>query len=270
MNAKKVMCISAGMIGLFATTEAFAQDATGGASISTSGATAAARGTAPVPTTKEDDNTPDHEKFVGHFAVGYFGLANLPIGTAPAAGANAVGVGSLSAPVIGMRYWLQRMIGIDAGIGFANSSGSTEVVVNGTSVSTDKPSYTGFAIHGGVPLALAAGKHFTWELIPELNLGFTSSTIKAPAMSPPGTPDQNFSGFLFNVGARVGAEIHFGFIGVPELALQGSVGLLLQRQAVKVKVDPNSASDGSWTIGTTVGSDPWALFTNNISALYYF
>jgi hypothetical protein len=45
---------------------------------------------------------------------------------------------------------------------------------------------------------------------------------------------------------------------------------LLQRQAVKVKVDPNSASDGSWTLTTTVGSDPWALFTNNISALYYF
>jgi hypothetical protein len=222
--------------------------------------TSEARAQQPTTTTERDDVT-DHDKVVNHFAVGYFGITNLPIGPVP------VGANFVPTPIIGARYWLMRGIGIDVGLGFSTLSGSAETVTGGTSVTADHNSQLGFALHAGVPLALAAGKHFTFEVVPETNLGFTSGTIKNPA---PGMPDTNISGFLWDIGGRIGGEIQFGFIGVPELALEGSVGLYLQRQVAKSSIDPNSASDGSWSFGTSVGPSPWAIFTNNISALYYF
>jgi hypothetical protein len=236
---------------------------------------------AEVPVT---DETPDHERFVRRFAVGYFGVTQLPIATgfgnvAPAPGGNgapqtavAPQAGSVNAPIIGGRYWLQRNMGIDAGLGFGMSGGSTENVNGNTTVDTDHTSLFGFALHGGVPFALAYGRHYTFEVIPEATLGFTSGTIKgAPGVNgQPGTPDTSLSGFRLDIGGRVGAEIHFGFMGIPELALQGSIGLYLRRESVKASAGGNSASDGTTTIATSVQSDPWALFVNNISALYYF
>jgi hypothetical protein len=235
--------------------EAYAQDPSASASVS-----ASATPVSIAPTTTVKDEAPDHDKVVNHFAVGYFGVTNLPIGP------GAVGTNFVPTPIIGARYWLMRGIGIDGGIGFSTLSGSTETVTGGTSVTADHNSQLGFALHVGVPLALAAGHHFTFELVPETNLGFTSGTLKNPN---PG-PDTNLSGFLWQLGARIGGEIQFGFIGIPELALEGSVGLYMQRQVAKSSVDPNSASDGAWSVATTVGSNPWAIFTNNISALYYF
>jgi hypothetical protein len=216
---------------------------------------------AQVPPTTTNNEQSDHDKVVGHFAVGYFGITNLPIGPVP------VGANFVPTPIIGARYWFMRNLGIDVGLGFSTLSGSSSATNNNVTVSADHNSQLGFALHGGVPIALAVGRHFTFELVPEANLGFTNGTIKS-AM--PNTPDTGTSGFLFDIGARIGGEIQFGFIGLPELALEGSVGLYLQRQSASQSVDPNSASDGSWAFGTTVGSSPWAIFTNNISALYYF
>ena len=203
----------------------------------------------------EEEKTSDHDKFVGHFAVGYLGTSQLPI--AGSDGSAAV----INAPVIGGRYWLRRNMGIDAGIGFALASGST--TQGATSI--DKPSQLGFALHGGVPFALAVGKHYVFELIPEATMGFTSATLK-------GTTDTDLSGFRLDLGARAGAEIHFGFIGIPELALQATIGLYIHRESrtASPKGGGQESSDGSTTIATSVQGDPWALFANNISALYYF
>ena len=132
---------------------------------------------------------------------------------------------------------------------------------------TDAPSSLAFALHGGVPLAFAHGKHYSFELIPELNAGFTSGTIKSAVAT---TPDVNLSGFRLDLGARVGAEIYFGFIGVPQLSLQASVGAYFTHQAWKVSQGATSESVTATTLGTTVQDAPWAIFVNNISALYYF
>jgi len=205
----------------------------------------------------------DHDRFVGRFAVGYFGITQLPIGTQT--GTNGLTRQTVNAPVIGARYWFQREIGIDAGIGFGLTSGSSDVTAGGTTVSTDAPSAFGLAFHAGVPFALVHGQHYSFEAIPEATVGFTSGTVKVP-----GAADIDRSGFRLDIGGRVGAEIHFGFIGVPELALEGSVGLYFRRDAYKWKQGDTSASAGATSLSTTVQSDPWALFVNNISALYYF
>jgi hypothetical protein len=232
---------------------------------------------APVPSTaatpiaaKPEDESPDHERFIGHFGVEYFGVQNLPIGGGVAGTTGTPAAGTVAAPIIGGRYWLQRNLGIDAGLGFGSYSSSSTVVNGNTTTTTTNPSSLGFVLHGGVPIAFAEGHHYTFELVPEANLGFTSGTIKAPAGSAAGTPDTSLSGLRLDLGARVGAEIHFGFIGVPELALEGSVGLYLDHQSAKASQGNVSASTSNTSIATTVGSSPWAIFNNTISALYYF
>jgi hypothetical protein len=210
---------------------------------------AAAPPAAPPPA---GDNVNDHDTVVGHFAVGYFGISNLPVGGAPTGGGTpTAGAGvteqQIQAPVIGARYWLTPKLGIDAGVGFSDSSAGW-----------------GVGIHGGVPLALATSKHLTFELIPEVTVGFAGNSTGS------GNTSVTYSGFLFDIGARIGGEIQFGFIGIPQLALQGTVGLYLQHESYSYSTTGNSGSGSSTTFTTSVGSDPWGIFTDNISALYYF
>ncbi len=213
-----------------------------------------------------DDGPSDHEAFVGRFAIGYLGVSAIPLGGGTTTGVTQE---SLSAPVIGARYWLNRRIGIDAGLGLALASTSGTSKVMGTSTDVNGPSPFGLALHGGVPIALAAVNHFTFEVIPEVNIAFAKQTDKSE-----GNPDVDRSGFRLDVGARAGAEIHFGFIHIPQLSLQATVGLALQYQSWKISSNDgggeNSSSVSSVSLGTSVQSDPWALFTNNVSALYYF
>jgi hypothetical protein len=197
----------------------------------------------------------DHSQVVGRLAVGYMGTQTMPLGA-----------GTVTAPVIGARYWISNMLGIDAGLGFLWSTGSVE----GPGGSVDKADVTAFILHGGVPLSLADSGHFSFQIIPEMNIGFagTGDSDAAPNV------ENTTSGFLFNIGARAGGEIQFGFMGIPQLSLTGSVGLFLNHTSAgqEVNTDGNvvETTDSNTSLGTTLGPDPWDLFTGNISALYYF
>ncbi|MBX3229757.1 MAG: hypothetical protein KIT84_05435 [Labilithrix sp.] len=235
--------------------------------------TASGNGSTAAAEETKDDGTTDHEKVVGHFGVGYFGVTAQPIGTgAP----NAVGRGTVQVPVIGARYWLSNRIGIDGGLGLNFFSSSRAVEQNGAETTTDGPAVIAFALHAGVPIAFAYGKHYKFLAVPEINFGYATQTEEAqnPPAGAPVPPDIHRSGLRFDVGARIGTEIQFGFIGIPELALQASVGLNFRRRVWNASQDttpqPTSSSDGATDFGTTVQADPWALFTNNIAAIYYF
>jgi hypothetical protein len=274
------MGILVGCAALTATGAAFAQDAQVGAGATATTTTTTTVAPAPAPATTPPapaqtgmalpgaapDAAPvggnDHDLVVGHFGVGYMGTRQILM--ADAAGAFA----PVQAPVIGMRYWLDPMIGIDAGLGLLLQTGSQKADPGG--VSTDRQGFTVFILHGGVPLALAGSKHFSFQIVPELNLGLASSTL---AGAGPGGADVDLSGFHLDVGARAGAEIQFGFIGIPELSLQAGVGLALNYDRVKAtaKTNPEQSIATSQTIlSTSVGDNPWNIFTGNIAALYYF
>ncbi len=195
----------------------------------------------------------DHDSVVGRLAVGYLGRNGVPV-------AGGVGVNVIPTPVIGVRYWLSDMLGIDAGLGFGLTSGS----VDAGGMSNDLPGWHLFMIHGGVPLSLASAGHFSFQIVPELNLGFAGGSVDAGGMT------NKVSGFHLDVGARAGAEIHFGFINVPQLSLQGSVGLRLNMDSTSSTIAGVDTSASSLGIGTTVGDNPWNIFTSNVAALYYF
>lgn len=228
---------------------------------------------AAAPAAREGDDISDHEKVVGKFGIGYFGVSQLPLATGLNAAGNAasVGQGTLDTPVIGARYWMKERIGIDVGLGFGTTFGSTTASANNQDTTTSNPAALGIAVHGGVPLVLGHQKHYKFLVIPELNFGITRRTIETTNQ-----PDVHLGGWRLDIGARAGAEIHFGFIGVPQLALQATVGLAFRHQAWSASRDAQnntpevSALTSQNGIGTTVQSDPWAIFTNNISAIYYF
>lgn len=229
---------------------------------------------------RADDGVTDHEKVVGHLGVGYLGLTQIPIGSGGGGGGGGGGFSharaTLDAPVIGVRYWMSEKMGIDAGLGFTMFSSSNDTVNNNVTTSTDGPAAVGVAVHGGLPLAFAYARHYKFLLIPEINLGYARRGEKQNGN--PAPPDIVRTGLRIDAGARVGAEIQFGFIGIPELALQASVGLNFRYQNWKSSQDAGppvvpterSSSDTQTSIGTTVQADPWALFVNNISAIYYF
>lgn len=200
----------------------------------------------------------DHATVVRRFGVGYMGRRTININPT---GAPA----TVDAPIIGVRYWLDPLIGIDAGIGLLFSGGSTKT----GDTSTDLQGYTVFMLHGGVPLALAGSKHFSFQVIPELNFGIAGSKT-APAA--PGGQGSDLSGIHLDIGARAGGEIQFGFIGIPELSLQAGVGLAFSYDHSKITPQGGGAatSVNTTSLGTSVGNNPWNIFTSNIAALYYF
>lgn len=214
----------------------------------------------------------DHDQMVGRLAVGYLGRAtvgagSLGAGVAPGAdnpeGYAVVGL----APVIGIRYWLNGLLGLDAGLGLALTGGSVEEEAPGEE--TDLDSFTGFIFHAGVPLALASADHFTFQIVPEANIGIGSAEQD--------DGDTTHNGFHLDIGARAGAEIHFGFIKIPQLSLQGSVGLQFaldsgstDQEPTGPGAPPDTISRSRTALQTTVGANPWNIFTSNVAALYYF
>jgi hypothetical protein len=200
----------------------------------------------------------DHDAMVHHLAVGYFGTSLLPIAVPPPGAGMAPTGGTVTAPAIGVRYWFTRRIGLDAAVGFGYSGGSQSV--NSATLST--PTTAGFDFHAGLPIAVAAASHYVFEIVPEALVGGTTGSIS-------GVASQSVSGVLVNVGGRVGSELHFGFIGVPQLSLQASVGVYFSYTSFSWSQGANSASVSSTSVATTVSGAPWAIFVNSISALYY-
>ncbi len=215
-----------------------------------------------APPAPVDDGPSDHDRWAGRFGVGWYGLSAIPIaaGTAAAMTADVV-----NAPVIGARYWWRRDLGFDVGVGFASMGGSVEAKAANSSTSADKSTPLGWMLHAGVPLALGTGKHYAFLVTPELNFGMASRSKKEAD-----DKTTNFTGSRFDIGARAGAEIYFGFIGLPQLALEGSVGAYYTTQSIKAEHDTVSSSSSSSQIATTAFNAPWDIFRGSVAARYYF
>ena len=217
----------------------------------------------------KDDATTDHAKVVGHIGVGYFGQYDVPLGL-PAAGADDGA--AQAAQLVGIRTWLQDRVGLDLALGWGMKSGS--ISNNGTSA--DRPSTLTFALHAGVPISLFDAKHYTFFIKPEITYGHSGRTVKAPLGAPAGTPDSTFAGHNLQIGARAGAEIHFGFIGLPNLTLDATVGLHLGITGGSQKIPTgagNATNETTYTatsLETVSFHQPWNIFISNVAAIYYF
>lgn len=268
-----------------------AQMQTGGGAQAQGGGAMTLPGAAPAAQAAPGDS--DHDQVVGSLGIGYLGLRSMDVGCVASLGCNGAGGGAtlpnagtqtVGAPVIGIRYWIDQTVGIDAGLGMA--IGGASLTNNAPPAGAPNgdvplPGFYAFIIHGGLPLALASSGHYSFQIVPEVNVGFGGWSLDRPVPPAPAPPQQGWSGsgFHLDAGVRAGAEIHFGFIGLPKLALQGSVGLLFALNNTSIKDKEAAAatpagtyeSKGSTTnFSTTVGDNPWNIFTTNVAALYYF
>lgn len=209
----------------------------------------------------------DHELVVGRLGVGWFGVSNIPTSFA----VDGSGTGNVvAAPVLGARYWFTSFLGLDVGLGVAISGSTTETSNNGvTLMELDGPSTFGLLLHLGVPMAFKSGKHYSFLLVPELNAG--TASISRKINDGTGEVDLETTGFRFDLGARAGAEIQFGFIDIPELALEASVGIYLTRVQARREEESNVVqSVGQTSITTTSLNNPWDFFRTTVAARYYF
>lgn len=208
----------------------------------------------------EEDTRSDHDQVVGSFGIGYMGYRQMLIGNATNGG---TGVEVVTAPVVGARFWFTDGVGLDVGLGFSATDAVTQTQAGADS---DLPGPFTAILHAGLPLALSVHQHFTFQVVPELNFGMAGNTIEGVG----GADDQVARGMHFDIGARAGAEIQFGFIDIPQLSLQSGVGLALSYDATTYEDGTGTGEFAQMSFGTGVGDNPWNIFTANVAALYYF
>lgn len=205
-------------------------------------------------TTATTDTDTDHSKVVGHLGASYFGQFDVPFGTL---------AGKAPTQMVGVRYWSSDSMAFDIGLGFATVGGSTK----SGSTTVDNPSLFGVSLMGGVPITMLSAKHYTFFIEPQLRFGYASQSIKPPG----GGDETKNTGYRVVVGATAGAEIQFGFIGIPHLALDATIGLGADIASATSKTGANPETTSSTTgVGTAAFAAPWNIFNSNVAARYYF
>lgn len=231
-------------------------------------ATTAAPAPAPAEAKPEDDAPKtDHDGVVGHFGVGLLGMASVST-LNPDFSTNDV-----TLPMVGARYWLNERLGLQAGLGMFHQSGDNNQSTQ--EFGYDTPTMWGLGVHVGVPYAFFYDKHYTLIAQPEANFVFGTGRVNDNQNINADQATQSGAWGL-DVGARIGAEVQFGFIGIPKLALQGSVGISYQLRQAQLKTFEGPQNEEvnrtvtRHSLGTAHNNDPWDLFTSSIAALYYF
>lgn len=187
------------------------------------------------------DQTPagetDHDQ-VGA-GISFFGVNSINV-----APSNFGGSLSLTLPTVGARIWFGG-VGLDIGLGLGTTTrqtynscvgggmpGSGDCTAGGATDAEVRSGGIdggfGIGLHVGVPIAAAVSRHAALLIIPEVGFAYGKATIYNPSGSIPPGPAENdvdLSGIQLDVGVRVGGELHFGAIGLPNLSLQLAVGL---------------------------------------------
>lgn len=221
----------------------------------------------------------DHALVVGHFGFGYFGQYDAAIGVIRTAG------NSTPIQMVGVRRWFSR-VRLDLAIGLGLSSGSSSTSLNGgETVSTDDASLLAFGARVALPVALWVDRHYTVFAGPEIVYAHAGETIPAPKPTAGATPlaDTTHEGDRFTLGVRAGAEIQFGFIGLPRLALDASLGIAVDYASTKsagssvTTPTPGVPSGGVFvrkqsrtSVASSTSHQPWNIFITNVAAVYYF
>ena len=234
---------------------------------------AAVAAPAPAPAAAAGPVKPgDHDTWaVGHIGFGWYGTRSVPVAFGGTAAAPAFVTRDV--PAIGVRIWFNPTLGLDIGAGVYSEGGSTKTDPGG--VSTDLASGWAALLHGGLPIALLNANHYSFQITPELDIGFGSGSATDGGIAPNVTT-YDTSGLLIQAGARAGAEIQFGFMGVPQLALDASVGMFAAMTSGKTTTTPpapgvaRTDSLSKTTVGTSQINSPWDIFRSNIAARYYF
>jgi hypothetical protein len=209
----------------------------------------------------------DSERAMGTWALVVFNTQ--PFAFPNTGGATPV---PLTVYTLGLRHWVAQPWGrfsnwgVDLGVGLVKTSTSVTAPQTGSLRTSDGPSTAGLGLHVGLPLAMTHHQHATFELVPEFDVIYASETI--PPLT--GGEQTSYSGFSLRLGARAGFELYFGFVGIPQLAIEASMGAAITYDSVSSKVGPLERSTRQWGLATLRGTEPWSIFTGSVAAMYHF
>lgn len=229
---------------------------------------------AEIPAEKKPPQT-DHDLVVGHFGFGYFGQFDATLATSRSAGTTT------PLQLVGVRYWFSR-VRLDLALGIGLGTGSAKRTTGDTTTSTDDASLLALGVRVALPFAVWVEKHYTVFIGPEVVYAHAGETAPIVSPSVPGStppPDDTHKGDRFSLGVRAGAEIQFGFIGLPRLALDASLGLALDYTTAKSTTTTSAGVGGStqttlersrFSLSSSTSHQPWNIFISNVAAVYYF
>ncbi|MEO0322937.1 MAG: hypothetical protein AAF447_08260 [Myxococcota bacterium] len=226
----------------------------------------------------------DHVFSVGKIGLTFFGVdsirltPNAPL--VPGSGTPLTDVSDgavVRAPVVGVRYWFSESLGLDIGLGIGfRSRDDVNNLFRAADGSVFSDTYDGLdgvfglAFHAGLPFSLKTYPHFNLLFIPEI--GFTYAQATAVAFGP-SVNDVDFASIGFQVDARFGGEVSFGFWGLPNLALQATVGIGFAYSQQTAADQRDLGDAGAVDLETTefgVQTTANDIFNGTIRVLYYF
>jgi hypothetical protein len=225
----------------------------------------------------EPEGDSDHERVVRSFSLGLLGLAELPIGVGDpvnAPGGSRAVPDTLTAPVIGTRFWLTKRLGLEAGFGLNMRNGTIKRGDN----ENDGAKALAFAATVGVPVALVYGKHYNLLVIPHVGFGKSSATDTRNTAED--ADDVFGKGTVLEGGLKGGVEAQLGAIGLPGLSLQLTLGVRFRYEQLSANIPVLDAMgtlqsdyevESTNTVFTTSpGSSLGSAVAGTIAALYYF
>jgi hypothetical protein len=231
--------------------------------------------------TSEGSTTPtDHELVIGAIGLGYIGSFRVPLPIAVPVGRgdqagmfpnDSMNIRQILIPTLGVRKWFSKRRGFEAGVGLSLSAGGTSAELGTATATVDKESIFAISVHAGVPIMILDTRHMAFLLVPEATLSLATSNISAE-FEENAPPDAKMRGGALDAGLRAGAELHFGFMGLPRLTLQAGVALYVTAQWASATVSNQSLTDRSVSVGFGSAGNPWDIFSGvaNLSARYYF
>jgi hypothetical protein len=184
---------------------------------------------------------------------------------------DSMNIRQILIPTLGVRKWFSKRRGFEAGVGLSLSAGGTSAELGTATATVDKESIFAISVHAGVPIMILDTRHMAFLLVPEATLSLATSNISAE-FEENAPPDAKMRGGALDAGLRAGAELHFGFMGLPRLTLQAGVALYVTAQWASATVANHSLTDRSVSIGFGSAGNPWDIFSGvaNLSARYYF
>lgn len=228
----------------------------------------------------------DHDRRVGRLSAAFFGTRAVPNASAEGASIVLDGDGSATltvtpgtstVPLLGMRAWLSRSFGLDVGVGVGFESERAARYVPNPDPTKDRQedavtaNRTTLAVHLGTPIALTSGAHHTLMLIPEVDVGYGRLTLPGYQASTTGAPlDLRLTGLGVAAGARLAAELAFGFWGVPELSLQTSWGVGVQYRKHTGRIGDAEHTISATGLSTSTAGDAWQAVSGAFALLYGF
>jgi hypothetical protein len=219
----------------------------------------------------------DHDSVVRSVSVGLLGLAELPVGVGDpvnAPGGSRAVPDTLTAPVLGSRFWLTSHFGIEAGFGLMVRGGTIKRGNN----ENDGAKALAFGVTVGVPISLTHGKHYNLLVIPHAGFGRSSATDTRHTAED--ADDVFGTGTVLEAGLKGGVEAQLGALGLPGFALQLTLGVRFRYESLVANIpvldamgtlqDEYEIESTTSTVTTSPGSSLGSAVAGTIAALYYF